>query len=253
MAPTQTRSFARRILPRLSLVACVMVCAPTAWAADDTPDLGWTGEIGLGGSLATGNTDRQALDLEAKAQFRADRREDRYKLLGDIARENGVITAERIEGGAQTNYDISQDKLYLLGFANYRRDKFSGFEYEAEGGPGIGYRFVRTDRLTVAVEFSTGYRHGEVIGSGNADDVIFARGTATAEYQLSDNAKIANEMLITGDNHRLKVENTLSVTSTLITDIALRASINARYNSNPPAVAVKRVDTLSKIALVYAF
>jgi putative salt-induced outer membrane protein len=223
-----------------------------ALAADDAPELGWAAELALGGSLATGNTDRQALDLEGKARYRTEHREDRYKVLGDLTRENGAVTSERAEIGAQTNYDISKDKLYLLAFIEYRRDKFSGFQYEAEIGPGLGYRFVRTDRLTVAVEFSTGYRHGEMGGVANDDDLIFARGTATVDYQLSDTAKLTNETLITGDNQRVTIEDTISVSSSLVGDLALRASVNARYNSNPPP-AVEKIDTLSKVALVYAF
>lgn len=70
---------------------------------------------------------------------------------------------------------------------------------------------------------------------------------------MSDNAKFANETLITGDNQRLKLEDTLSITTTIVRDIAIRASINARYNTDPPGTIVKKVDTLSKIAVVYAF
>ncbi|MFN0000441.1 MAG: YdiY family protein [Burkholderiaceae bacterium] len=149
----------------------------------------------------------------------------------------------------QSNYNISQDKFYLIGFTQYRRDRFSGYLYEAEVGPGVGYRFVYTDRMTFALEFATGYRHGELRGFGNDDDLIFARGTATVDYQLSDQAKLTNEALVTGDNQRVRMEDTFSVTSTLIRDIAMRASVNVRYVSNPP-VGIKKLDTLSKVALV---
>src|SRR5436190_721190 len=77
--------------------------AAAARAADSppgVPQLGWAFEVALGGSLATGNTDRQALDLASKAQYRTTHREDRYRLLGDLARENGVTTSERVEAGA---------------------------------------------------------------------------------------------------------------------------------------------------------
>jgi len=254
MAPFQFNRITARVggAAGLTILLALSGGVTPALGAEDGPDHGWAAEIAVGGSLATGNTDRQALDLEGKAQFRTERREDRYKLLGDLARENGGITSERVEVGAQTNYDISKDKFYIIGFTEYRRDKFSGFLYEAEIGPGVGYRFVRTDKLTFAVEFSTGYRHGELRGLGNDDDLLFARGTATVDYQFSETAKLTNEALVTGDHQRVSVENTVSVTSSLIRDLALRASINARYSSDPP-VAIKKVDTLSKVALVYAF
>jgi putative salt-induced outer membrane protein len=240
----------RVLEPALAALAGMLTYTAPVHAADDPPQLGWSGQIALGGSLATGNTDRQALDLETKAQYRSiDHREDHYKALGDLARENGAVTAQRIQMAVQSNYDISTDKFYVLGFTQYDRDKFSGFSYEVEAGPGLGYRFVRTNRMTFFVEFSTGYRHGEAQGAGQDDNQIFARGTITADYKLSDNAKLSNEMLVTGDEQRLKLEDTFSVTSTLIRNIAARISINTRYNSDPP-LTVKKVDALSKVSLV---
>jgi len=239
----------RWLFPLAALL--IAASASPVIAADDAPALGWEGQVAVGGSLSTGNTDRQALDIETKFQHRTLRREDRFRALGDLARENGNITSERVQVAAQSNYDISKDKFYVLAFTQYNRDKFSGFDYEMEVGPGVGYRFVRTDRITLSMEFSTGYRRGELPGPAE-DNQIFARGTITGEYDLSENAKLENEMLITGDEQRLKVENTFSVTSTLMSDIAARISINARYNTDPP-LAVKKVDTVSKVSLVYAF
>ncbi|MBY0510722.1 MAG: DUF481 domain-containing protein [Rhodospirillaceae bacterium] len=64
-----------------------------------------------GARAATGNTDRQALDLETKVKRRAENREDRFKLLSNLARENKETSAERFQAAAQTNYDISKDKF----------------------------------------------------------------------------------------------------------------------------------------------
>ncbi len=254
MAQFQTRatSFCRDAAAGFAALLSVIAPDISAKADDTPPALGWTGQIALGGSLATGNTDRQALDLDGRLQLQSEHRQDRFKLLANLARENGVINAERTEGAAQSNYDISKDKFYVLGFTQYIRDRFSGFSYEAEIGPGVGYRFVRTDRLKFSVELAGGYRHAALRGTAGHDDQIFTRGTATVEYKLSDNAQLANEALVTGDDERIKIENTFSVTSTLIRKVAARISINARYSTSPP-VGVKRTDTLSKVALVYAF
>jgi putative salt-induced outer membrane protein len=242
-----------RVSPICAVVLLVF-CTPGAGAQEGAspPDLGWDFEIALGGSFATGNTDRQALDLETKVKHRVERREDRFKLLSNLARENKATTAERIQAIAQTNYDISKDKFYVLAFAQYDRDRFSGFRYEAEVGPGLGYRFIYTEKLTFSLEFSPGYRHGELRLTGRNDDKFFARGTSTIEYKLSDNARLSNETLVTGDASRVKIENTFAVTSTLIRSLAARISFNYRTNSNPPA-GVEKTDTLSKVSLVYSF
>ena len=66
------------------------LCAAAPSFADDTLPLGWHTEVALGGSLATGNTDHQALDLESKVRYRTEHREDVYRLMGDMARDNGL-------------------------------------------------------------------------------------------------------------------------------------------------------------------
>ena len=241
-------------LSRLGAGALLAISAAAAPAlADDAPPvMGWTGQIALGGSLATGNTDRQALDLDSKFQLQSDHRQDVFKVLGDLARENGLLTAERTLASAQSNFDISKDKLYVFGFAQYDRDRFAGFNYEAEIGPGLGYRFVRTDRLNFSVELSTGYYRASLTAGGGRENEIFTRGSAKVEYKITDTAQIANEALVTGYNERVNIEDTFSITSTLIRKLATRISIDARYNTDPPA-GLKHTDTLSKISLVYAF
>jgi putative salt-induced outer membrane protein len=154
--------------------------------------------------------------------------------------------------GAQSNFDIG-DSFYVLGFGQYDRDRFAGFRYEAEGGGGVGYRFSYTDRLKLSAELAPGYRYSEIRVAGGHSDEIFLRGSIMAEYKLSDNASLANELLMRGDAQRVKVENTFSVTSALIRRLAARISVNVRYNSDPPAIALKKTDTSSKVALVYGF
>ena len=235
-----------------------MVCAffllsiglSTAQAADAGLKKGWDGEIALGGSLATGNTDRQALDVDVKASHRAGRFEDRYKLSGEFAREDGNTTASRINAGAQSNYDIS-DRFYALGFAEVERDKFSGFRFETEAGAGVGYRVVDTDDLSFDVELAPGFRHSEINGGGN-DNKFFVRGSALLRYRVSDTATLANETLVSGESNQVRIEETASLTVTVISNLAARISFNIRYNSNPPAAA-KKTDTVTKGALIYTF
>jgi len=237
------------------VVLAALSLSAGAVRAEDAPssDLGWSAEISLGGSFATGNTDRQALDLQTKVQHRTENREDRMKFMGDFAREKKTTTANRLQVSAQTNYDVAKDKLYVLAFAQFDRDRFSGFRYEAEAGPGLGYRVYDTDELALSVELSSGYRHSEVRLAGGSDNNVFVRASGRFEYKLSDNAKLANELFVSGDSDRTKIENTFSVTSTLVRNLAARISFNARHNTNPPSIGIKKTDTLSKVSLVYAF
>jgi len=233
--------------------ALLLFWPPLVHAADgQTPDRTLIAEIALGGSLSTGNTDRQGLDLDAKAKYRAGRVTDSYKLLAELGREDGAATSQRWVAGFETNVDF-RDGLYALGFVQYEDDKFSGFQSEIEGGLGVGYRILQTATMTLSVDAGPGYRIGRVRAPLPDEKEIFARGTALYDWQMSDNAKLSNELVISWDQERTKVENTLAVTSKLIGALSGRASVNVRSNTRPPSAGIKKTDTISKVALVYSF
>jgi putative salt-induced outer membrane protein len=232
--------------------ALLFLSLPALAADGQTPNRKVVAEIALGGSLSTGNTDRQGLDLDAKVKHRAGRVEDTYKLLAELGREDGTTTSQRWVAGVETNIDV-RDGLYALAFAQYEDDKFSGFQSEAEGGLGVGYRVLRTATMNFSVEAGPGYRIGRVRAPLPDEKQLFARGTATFDWQMSDNAKLSDELVISWDQERTKVENTLAVTSKLIGALSGRASVNLRHNTRPPDAGIKKTDTISKVALVYSF
>ena len=235
-------------------VACAIavhsISPVTAQAADSGFEKNWDAEVALGGSLSTGNTDRQALDVDAKASHRAGRFEDFYKLSGEFAREDSKTTALRINAGVQSNYDIS-DRFYALGFTEVDRDEFSGFHYEAEVGAGVGYRVVDIGDVSFDVELAPGYRYGAIRGD-RTENEFYVRGSALVQYNISDTATLANETIVAGDGGQIRAEDTLSLTATVVSKLAARLSFNIRYNSSPPA-GVKKTDTITKAQLVYAF
>ncbi|MBL8628803.1 MAG: DUF481 domain-containing protein [Rhodospirillaceae bacterium] len=235
----------------LVLAAPLLISPATAEDAS-VPNKTWVSEITFGGSIATGNTERTSLDMEAYAKYRSGRVLDEYKLSAEVAREAGTTTAERIKGGYQTNVDI-QDGLFALAFANGEDDRFSGFKYELESGIGVGYRVINTSTMRLSFEGGPGYRYSKATPPLRTEREIFARGTADFEYKISDNATLNNEATISWDDQRTKVENTLSVSSKIIGALSGRTSLNVRYNSNPPAANLDKTDTITKIALVYRF
>ncbi len=240
----------------LTAIALLMVSASfvgLAHAADTKIPAGkWVAEVAAGGSLSTGNTRRNALDFDGKAKYRLGRVEDRYKLKAELGRDKGVTTSQRWVAGTETNIDISNE-LYALGFANYEDNKFSGFLSEIEGGLGVGYRILQTSTMLLSINAGPGYRVSRLKRPLRDEKEIFARGTALFEYQISDNAKLSNDLSVRWDSERTKIENTFAVTSKIIGSLSGRASLDARYNTNPPGALVKKTDTITKVALVYSF
>jgi len=236
----------------LSLAVAVTMSLPTSAAEPRIPSHDWISELALGGSLATGNTQRNAFDVDAQAKYRAGRVEDHYKFKAELGRDGGVTTSQRWVVGYDTNIDIA-DGLFASSFVQYENDKFSGFQSEIEGGIGVGYRVLQTQSVKLSVNAGPGYRVGRLKKPLPSEKEIFARGTALLDWQMSENAKLTNELTISWDSERTKVEDTLAVTSKLIGSLSGRASVNVRYNTAPPRVTIKKTDTISKVALVYSF
>jgi putative salt-induced outer membrane protein len=250
MTTTQMTTLLAAVM--LGLVAAAPPASAQMAAPAPMPQRQWMGEFVLGGAYANGNTERRQLDIDGKVSYRAGRVQDTYKAAVEIA-DNGAITiARRWMVGAHSSIDIMEG-LYGFGFANYEDDRFSGYNYELDGGLGAGYRIVRTDTILLSVEAGPGYRYSKVRAPAGAQKKLFARGVINFEWLISDAAKIENLFSVNWDSDRSKIENTFAVTSKLTRSFSGRFSINVRRNSDPPAVTLNKTDTLAKVGIVYSF
>ena len=231
-----------------ALVAC-LGSSKDVFAVDR--EEGLSGEVIVGGSLATGNTDTTHLNAEMRARFKAGRLEDNYRLMFEFTDDNGTTTAQRILASAESRFDV-RDGLFVFGFLQYDDDRFSGYQHDIEGALGTGYKFIERSDMRFLVQAGAGYRFSELSGLGVNEDEFAIRGSAELEYDLSDTTSLSNVSIVTWDSSRATLENTIAVTSELFSDLSSRISINIRYNDDPPLLT-RKTDTLTKISLVYAF
>ena len=62
--------------------------------------------------------------------------------------------------------------LYSLGALRYAHDLFSGFDYQASGAGGIGYKFFNTDSTKLSAQAGVGYqivRPEEITKNGDGE------------------------------------------------------------------------------------
>lgn len=252
-----------RFAPRLFTLAIYFASALGGFFATDATAVdnseGLSGEINVGGSLATGNTDTTRVDAEFKARFKAGRLEDNYRFVGEFADDNGATTAQRILGSIESRYDV-QEALFVFGYLEYDDDRFSGFKYEFETAFGAGYKLIDEPSMRLLVQAGPGYRYSKLSQPAppaaplvpGSEDEFLIRGSANYEFDISEPVSVTDDLIVTWDSNRTKIENTLAVTSKLIGDLSTRLSFNVRYNTDPPALT-KKTDTLSKVSLVYGF
>ena len=211
----------------------------------------WSGEINLGGSLATGNTDRTAFDATLKAQFRTEHLEDRYLLSVEFADENGATTAQRILTAIESRVDFTEDN-YFFGYLEYDDDRFSGFSYEINAAVGTGFRSDFSFGLLISAQLGPGFRLSKRQDTNQSESQETIRGSIGLEHSLSKNALITDDLVVTWDKDRFKVENTFALTSKLLDNLSSRVSFNIRHNDSPP-FGTKSTDTLTRISIIYEF
>ncbi len=225
----------------------------------DTGETGLSGEVNVGGSMSTGNSDTTRVDAEIKARYKAGRLEDNYRLLGEFADDSGTTTAQRILASVESRFDV-QERLFVFGYLEYDDDKFSGFKYEVESAIGVGYKIIEDENLRFLVQVGPGYRYSKfstpvppaVPLVSSSEDGILVRGSAELEYDITETTFLSNALIVTWDSDRTKIENTTALTTKLIGDLSTRLSLNVRHNTDPPLLT-KKTDTLSKVSLVYGF
>ena len=94
--------------------------AQQAPAAPTPAANGWNGEFSIGGTSATGNTQRKSADTDIRLNHREGRLEDRFRLGGTMAWEAGTTSAQRVEASAQSRFDW-KPRSYTYGLAEIGR------------------------------------------------------------------------------------------------------------------------------------
>ena len=226
---------------------------PTAVAAVSPPDepLPLSGEIALGGSKNTGNTENEEFNVKIKAIYDADNLETEGNLDFDVRREDENTTKQRLVVDLQPRYDLNE-RWYAFGFFEYRDDRFSGFEYEFTESAGLGYRVFDSETLSWAIEAGPGARQSKVEDTGDVDDQLLFRAASRFAWQISESAQFSNDTEFIVDNERRRTENETALSTKIIGDLSGRVSFEIRHNSNPPDDN-ETTDTRTKISLVYGF
>ncbi|MEQ9108940.1 MAG: DUF481 domain-containing protein [Rhodospirillaceae bacterium] len=244
---------------RFFAALAILGCGASGPVLADRIENGLSGEVNVGGSMSTGNSDTTRVDAEIKARYKAGRLEDNYRLLGEFADDNGTTTAQRILASVESRFDV-QERLFAFGYLEYDDDKFSGFKYEVESALGVGYKVIDDENLRFLVQVGPGYRYSKfstpvpaaVPLVSSSEDGILVRGSAELEYDITETTFLSNALIVTWDSDRTKIENTTALTTKLIGDLSTRLSLNVRHNTDPPLLT-KKTDTLSKVSLVYGF
>ena len=211
----------------------------------------WSGEIDLGASRVTGNTESAEANLETKIDYESTRWRNEGRFEFDFADDDNVTDERSFLFSIETDYKLTS-RFYLLGFASYEDDAFSGFDFRITETVGVGYGLVRLADLSFDVEAGVGARQTRIEGSNDTENETVGRFDAEFAWQISDHADVGDQTTIFLGDERTTFESTVALTSTIMDRFAVRLSFNVEHETNVEP-GTEETDTTAKVSLVYSF
>ncbi|MBN1930058.1 MAG: DUF481 domain-containing protein [Desulfobacterales bacterium] len=213
----------------------------------------WHGNINLGGSLQTGNTDRTSAAVGAEAFRKTERDRFTIRFLYNYAEEDNELAARSTFGAFKYDYFFTQ-ALYGYLAVDLLSDEFKDLTLRTVVGPGVGYQIWDDNIKQLLFEAGLAY-FSEDLDEGEDDQWITARIAAYFHYQLTDSFGFSDQITIypnIEDGGEFQLRNEASITSMIGGNWALRFSNIIEHDSDPPD-NVKENDIYWLISLQYQF
>lgn len=213
----------------------------------------WKADIALGAGLTRGNNDSHRVHAEFSAERKTDLDELDLSIEAELGENEGETTSEYIEGSAEYRREIS-DRVYWYALGQGRRDALADIDYRATLGPGVGYRFLETDTLSLLFEGGPVYV-AEKLSHESLEHSLRARLFEEFIWQITSYAKFfqtAEFLANTQDFEDWIFEAEAGVETSITETLSLRLSAK-NIHDNLPAEGRDKNDLSLNSAIVYRF
>ncbi|WP_200764019.1 DUF481 domain-containing protein [Nitrosophilus alvini] len=198
----------------------------------------------------SGNTDTKSFGLD----FSAEKSWKPHKVTLDVDAyyaENDGDVSKNVWKSEINYYYFFNDDLefdYLLG---YKKDRFSGFDYQMYTGPGLKYRALNLPKHTLFLSGNVLYSVDKIKEAGT-DSYASWRAGLDYEYRIVENLKFKEEANIRSQFSDLKnyfVYSKSSIESKINDHFSLGVSYKIDYKNTPPE-GKKKSDRTFMVSLV---
>ncbi len=203
----------------------------------------WETSAALGATVTSGNSDSVMVTAGFIAQHKDLKNEIRLSIDGGYGtskvNNGGTETTAKFVGGRGQYNRLLTDRFYLYGRAEGLYDAVAGVDYRFTISPGVGYYFIKTDKVLLSGEVGPGVVTEKLVSTtGVSDYNTYAtlRFAETFEYKLSDKTRIWQSLeylpqISDWGNYLLNV--TIGIETVLTEKLSLRSFLQDTYNSNP--------------------
>lgn len=258
---TSLKLIVSRSLPvfsRLTLVVFMLLffSPATAFGEEETE----TDPLSVRGELSftdtSGNSDSQnfaaALATSWEGAF------NRFYLEGDYLaiKDDGETTTDKFTG--ETRYErVLTEMLFVSLRAGYKRDKFSGYDMRAYGGPGLGIVIFKNDLAELNTTLSVLFYHDEFADPAISDEEYGGAGAGLGfKWQIRENTSLketASYSVNLEETDRFFLDNTIALEVKINSALSLGVSHTVNYQNAPPTDDIEKTDTTILTTLIVDF
>jgi len=231
--------------------ALFLLLAPLVLLAEEAPGKLWSVHIELSYVRTSGNVNTQT--LSEKAEVKREGEVNRFYLKNSAL----YATQEERETANRLNFDLRWERLFTERFftfltGGYQRDRFSGYTYRWNGGPGLGYDFLRTPAHELKGLVSLLYYYNRLEQDG-IDNYGTLKVEAYYQWNILENLRLKENLSYIVDladtrTYFLNSETSLEVRINSFASLGVGYKIV--YQNRPPSPDVRRTDTTFSTSLI---
>ncbi|MGF1462897.1 MAG: YdiY family protein [Maricaulaceae bacterium] len=210
----------------------------------------WDGEIGFGGALLTGNTQEQALNSRLNANRRVGLFEHDVNFLGEFARNQEVVTQQRLQASYGVRGDLGE-RVFLLGRVGAELDNFGEFTRRLTQTVGLGYRIFEREQLNWLIEGGPGSRQTQFADGTSATEIV-GRLSSVFAWTFGEGAEFTHRLDAFGGTNTSTLESEFAVTAKLTERFSGRASFFTEFDTGVPE-DLSNLDTATRASLVFNY
>jgi len=222
-----------------------------ARVAESSIVAGWTGEVQLGASISTGNSEEWSVSGSTELGRKGLKWEHRLDASVDFRDVQGERTDERVSAGYRASMDFADPDWFALAVVRYDRDRSTGIKRRFTEGLGIGHKLIDSDNLDWEVTAGPALRQTLYEG-GETENQLAAFASTEIAWEISETLTLREDASIVLDTETDTYRSETSLTKDLYGQLSARFSFTVEGETNPPP-GNEKLDTYSRATLVLDF
>ncbi len=210
----------------------------------------WTGEVELGGSRATGNTNLLTFYGGLKLNREGLRWTHAFSARIDFQESDGRTMADRLRADWQPGYKI-REGFFLYGLGQYERDRFLGYNHRGTASAGVGFTLVNSAKLRLDLLGGPALRH-TVYSDDGSKTIGAGRASLAFRWQVSPTFRVTQDAAFYVEGSRNNAISTSTIETQLVGNLKARLSYDLQYEKND-LPGRKPLDTTSRATIAYSF